>query len=61
MMENTTDERSRDKLFENISDNTQLETLKVLKKYNNTLLQKYNIQNGIPIVSSYFYKDYKAK
>ncbi|XP_011153343.1 snRNA-activating protein complex subunit 3 isoform X2 [Harpegnathos saltator] len=53
-METTNDDESEDKKLdkhlENISDSTNLETLKVLKKYNNTLLQKYYTQNGIPIV-----------
>ncbi|XP_014482975.1 PREDICTED: snRNA-activating protein complex subunit 3 [Dinoponera quadriceps] len=52
--ESVNDEGSRDKAhdkcLENISDNTQLETLKALKKCNITLLQKYNTQSGIPII-----------
>lgn len=59
-MVTTTDEGGKDKHdknLENISDNVKLETLKVLKKYDNILLHKYNTQNGTRIVSKHFYKN----
>ncbi|XP_032667562.1 snRNA-activating protein complex subunit 3 isoform X2 [Odontomachus brunneus] len=59
-MVTTTDEGSRnkhDKNLENISDSAQLETLKVLKIYDNNLLHKYNMQNRTRIIYEKLHDD----
>lgn len=58
-MEDICDEESKkrkhmDNIFDKIADNNQLETMKVLKTYNTTLINKYKYQSGTEIVSNHF-------